>query len=607
MSTTNRPVWEEAFWPRLQGPHASRLAARIKLPNHNDWQPCAVLDIGPGGCGIRLEHSGRELHEGDIVTVELKPSGRDRVLRKMTVRSLTQLDLDKADAADAPKVIGLKVAGEPLPDAALMPEGQLEVELAELELLTEHAQRMWQAEQDNHKWLSLRGRVVVASTSGLLGFVAIGLIVAGADSKLNLLAGVGGAGDLLFWVGIVSAFGIAFGLLVCILSVVLYVWHAEEDSGVLRARSDFGNVGKHHFETQPTLLSVYAPYLFEVVLREDRMRLISRAIKRIGCCSKGYWLGMRWRWRWTVREEARRRHAPPGRLARGVSWVLARRPASWLARGTSWTMARRPARWLAPPARWLGRVLRWGWVRAVYVFWILRQPVFFLVPMLRPSLLARRAMNQVYREYIVSVYERKQRRQEFIYEVEKDRAERLGYPYEHDHIDAMPKLNGHYAEPLTRTSSYYLQFAEAFCHRYLGRQRMAEEGTGRNDFSFFDLDRLSPALSTLRPVGWRVLISTYFSAQQMRSSNWNLWYRVRRSERWFALGLVSVAVFFVVNAVNGIFIQRMASPVAPLRATIQGGTLRIEHDDGTDPPTPGAGDDAGAAGPAAPTRRTIGP
>jgi|GEM_PF-5143330 len=566
MSTMNRPVWEGAYWPRLQGPHASRLAARIKLPGRNDWEPCAVLDIGPGGCGVRLGSAGQEPSAGTIVTVELKPSGHDRVLRKMAVRSLTDVDLDASGAPNPAKVIGLKVLGEPLPDAALMPEGQLEVELAELELLTEHAQRMWQAEQDNHKWLSLRGRVVVASTSGLLGFVAIGLIVAGADAKLNLLAGVGMAGDVLFWIGIFSALGIAMGLLVCILSVVLYVWHSEEDSGVLAARSDFGNVGKHHFETQPTLLSVYAPYLFEVVLREDRMRWLSRVVKRVGCCSRGYWLGIRWRWKWTVREEVRRRRALPG----------------WLAWTASMVLDRRPGRWVAKPVRWLGRVCRWAWVRAVYAFWCVRQPVFFLIPMLRPSVLARRAMNQVYREYIVSVYERKQRRQGFIYEVEKDRAERLGYPYEHDHIDAMPRLHGHYAEPLTRPGSYYLQFAEAFCHRYLGRQRMTEEGTGRDGFTYFDLDRLSPALSTLRPVGWRVLISTYFSAQQMRSSNWNLWYRVRRSERWFALGLVSVASFFVVNAVNGIVIQRMASPTAPLRATIEGGELRIQHSDSTD-------------------------
>ncbi len=560
MDTPNEPVWEDAFWPRLQGPHASRLAARIRLQGDIEWKPCAVLDIGPGGCGVRLEHPGQDPDTGATVTIELKPAGCDRILRTMTVRTLTSVDRDETEDADAPKVIGLEVQGERLPDAALMPEGQLEIELAELELLTEHAQRMWQAEQDNHKWLSLRGRVVVASTSGLLGFVAIGLIVAGADSKLNLLADSSNASNLLFWIGIVSALGIALGLLVCILSVVLYVRHAEEDSGVLRARSDFGNVGKHHFETQPTLMSVYAPYLFEVVLREDRTRWPSRFLKRAGCFRNGYWLALRWRWAWTVQEEARPRQKPTWR---SLLWHLWLHGHPRVHRGV--------------------RALRWAWVRAVYAFWCVRQPVFFLVPMLRPSILARRAMNQVYREYIVSVYERMRRRHGFIYTVEKERAEHLGYPYEHDHIDAMPKLNGHYAEPLTRTSSYYLQFAEGFCHRYLGRQRMAEEGTGRQGIAYFDLDRLSPALSTLRPVGWRVLISTYFSAQQMRSANWNLWFRVRRSERRFALGLLLVAGFFVVNATNGIVIQRMAAPTAPLRATIENGELRIEHSSSASP------------------------
>jgi len=243
-------------------------------------------------------------------------------------------------------------------------------------------------------------------------------------------------------------------------------------------------------------------------------------------------------------------------------------------------------------------VARRGWLAVRLGFWTLRQALFLVAPMLRPSVIARRAMNQVYREYIVLAYERKNPRQQFIAGCEKERVERLNYPYPHDHMDTLGKLNAMYAEPLTKTSSYYLQFAEGFCKRYLGRDLAAEEGTGREGISYFDLDRLSPAIASIRPVGWRVLISTYFSAQQMRSSNWNMWYRVRRSERWFASGLIVVTASFVASAFFGVLVQRAATPVAPISVHAEGGGLLIRHHQ--DPPPQARPETLPEAGPQGP-------
>ncbi|MGD1916075.1 MAG: hypothetical protein ACFCBV_07800 [Phycisphaerales bacterium] len=522
----------DAFWPRTQGPHPSVLSARLQRAGESRWLMCAVLDLGPEGCRVRVKTEDEPPQENSIVTVGFQANGGGEVIRRMRVCPNPERKSVGAGSVD-PRVLGLEVLDGPLPASVLMPEGLLDLERAELELVTGHAQRMWQAEMDNHKWLSLRGRVVIASTSGLLGIVAIGLIVAGADAKLNLLAGAGASGDVMFWVGIVSAVGIALGLLACISSVVLYIWHTEEDSGILRTRSDFGNIGRHHFDTQPTIFSVYTPYLFEEILRDERRAMLGRFLKRYEWVRFGLRRAKRWQMRWLV--DGYRKHEDRGQRD--------------------------------PDKRRMRREL-WLWYRFQWI--AIAAPVF------RPSNIARRSVNIGYREYIERVYQGMSYRRRFI--GMRERVE-TSPDHDDDNLDTLGTLNPTYAEPLTRTSSYYLQFAEGFCHRYLGRHRdNLPCPTGRDGITYFDLEQQTPAMAALRPVGWRVLTSTYFAAQQMRSANWNLWYRVRRSERRFALGLLLVAGFFVVNATNGILIQRAAAPTPPLDVSFgEDGVVRVEH------------------------------
>jgi|GEM_PF-4399903 len=102
--------------------------------------------------------------------------------------------------------------------------------------------------------------------------------------------------------------------------------------------------------------------------------------------------------------------------------------------------------------------------------------------------------------------------------------------------------------------SFYLQYPKAFVERYGGQHETTSDTTNYagEKQRFKDLDRKSQRSRDFpfTPRGWRPFISVYFSAQQLRVSNWNLWFRVKKAERRFvsAVFLIGAAVLLAILA-----------------------------------------------------------
>ncbi|GAB5496761.1 MAG: hypothetical protein Phyf2KO_18410 [Phycisphaerales bacterium] len=101
---------------------------------------------------------------------------------------------------------------------------------------------------------------------------------------------------------------------------------------------------------------------------------------------------------------------------------------------------------------------------------------------------------------------------------------------------------------LIRSSAFYLQYADGFIDEFLNGL-----GIGEMEYRFSPkgmpyhaAKNTDPGLqgesdaNGLQPIAWRSMISAYYATQQLRTSNWNLWVRVKRCEHLFILGIVLV-------------------------------------------------------------------
>lgn len=157
-------------------------------------------------------------------------------------------------------------------------------------------------------------------------------------------------------------------------------------------------------------------------------------------------------------------------------------------------------------------------------------------------------------------------------------------PHKRDYVDGkLVRRLRYYAihrdssmDALVRNSAFYLQFAEGFVADYLnglGRDQtdvwVTNNGIAYHTYrpNQMDIDarhiesgqpidrkdaeaQYSNAESEKRramrpfpdrlPLAWRSVISAYFATQQQRTANWNLWFRVKRCERYFIAGIILV-------------------------------------------------------------------
>lgn len=428
------------------------------------------------------------------------------------------------------------VTTPPQPTTTSPDDGGLRIE--ELKLLMEHADRMWNAEEESRRRLSLRGRVVVASTSGLLGFIAIGLIVAGSDSKLNLVTDA----DLQRWFTIFTVIGtggIAIGLLACIRAVITYVAHTEEDSGVHRVQTDFNAISANYHDIRPDLYTVCPSYAFLTALHAEKGYLLGYFF-HARVFFAGFVTGIRIRYRWSIK--------------RGGSHLKS-----------------------AP----------------YFLIYTCFQLASFLLPGTRCSRFLRHSIDRSYLNWVIRYMNRANDKRFFVREQLRDiqhaevkakstskvkKTDRpIKMPYLEEDVDS---TKPQHMRVLAHAPSYFLQFDRSFTAENLGRPNTPKQ---KSESFEFDPDSVPVEGVPLRNVTWRAFISTYFAAQHLRACNWNLWFRVRKTERLFAFGLSVVAFSFIITAGTGEFIQKFSTPVPPMRIDLQDGKLFLEHNPSGNP------------------------
>jgi len=98
---------------------------------------------------------------------------------------------------------------------------------------------------------------------------------------------------------------------------------------------------------------------------------------------------------------------------------------------------------------------------------------------------------------------------------------------------------------MVKSSSYYMQFAESYGWKFLGRNKAMPLAVANPTGSGRPHAELDPSTTKFTRAEWRVFTSTYFSAQDLRSRNWNLWFRIKRAEREFLLSFVVIFISFL--------------------------------------------------------------
>ncbi len=108
---------------------------------------------------------------------------------------------------------------------------------------------------------------------------------------------------------------------------------------------------------------------------------------------------------------------------------------------------------------------------------------------------------------------------------------------------------------LAISPNFQLQFSELFCAEHIG---LEIDGRYRPDANVFGADVHMPdrasdhKIAQHEPVLWRIFVSTYITAQEIRSQNFNLFVRIKRSEEMLARGVRSLlySVIFAIFAIG---------------------------------------------------------
>ena len=493
-----------------------------------------VVNLSSSGCLI--EHKPGLFDAHDALELSLLLSdGSERVVRATVVKDESRADRTSLDGARQNTPVAFSRL---LARSEFFWEERFDREKPrdDVGTLIEHAERMLKTEEREAEKLINRGRLLVGSTSGLLGFVAIGLIVAGADFTLNLLP-FEKQQKLFGYLSLAGTTGIAIGLLTCISAVIAFVVHDEEDSGVLNSRIDFGPIGRMYAATQPNIGSVSPSYIFLSILRHEK-GLIGRFFFLY--LFRHFWRGF---------------------------FKGARDRIIW-----SWNRAKHGK---FPAARWIACPLYWG-------LWFLGQIIATILPGTRLSRFVRRRIDDEYLSWIIRQSEQSFEWDAFI-EAQMNESEKHKLVVRYSYRSERPTRPDQAHHPvLAQSTGYYLQFSEGFAEKWLGRATGAKNETEIREpvGTYFELDErtLLPSGPRFHEPTWRTFISTYFTAQQRRSKNWNLWFRVRRAERIFTFGILIIAGAFILTAISGELVRKFAQPVASVTATLDAetGTVTIK-------------------------------
>lgn len=395
------------------------------------------------------------------------------------------------------------------------------------QLLIDHASQMWDAELEEFRRFTNRGRLILVSTTALLGFVSAVAIVARPGERLSEANGTAFVLGLIFLVsGLVLISAGLFGL---IRAATIYVNHGEEDAGSLPNPVHFGEIGDRWWVTQPTIDTIEERYL------------LALCIRRLAWIRKG----SNWHRRITMRLKRSLAEYRVKKLRDQLFHALANNPdALQLAQ-------RRYRKFIR-----YSKNNKSGQNTPRFTPLKNRGPRDMASMIIAIEVLvARRADPRATPKETLKLIERKIG--DLVSRVESGRVSKDDF--------FRAKIDDHNVDLLhpalmVRASSYYLQFSEAFGWLYGGRCKhpiTKRNPTGsRRAFSELDLS----TTDAFDEPSWRVFISKYFAAQNFRSSNWNLWFRVKRAERRFLVSFWMIFASFLLLSVGEGIMSMLIEP-----------------------------------------------
>ncbi len=401
-------------------------------------------------------------------------------------------------------------------------------------LLLKHAEMMWDAEVRNFQRYDTRGKMIVASTTAMIGFISTIAIISNPSKSVVGLEGA------VFWASlsllVVGFLFIVSGFYGLITSAMIFVNHNEEDAGSLPNPDQFAEIGELWWATQPTLGTVEERYVLALAVR--RLTWITSRGSKLNKYRMRF---LRWR---CGRKVYRLRDQIFVELRNNESLFdyCKKRLERYFKYNGSQTdppgMPTYASRRDRGPRDVASLIL------AIYIYEQKRK---------QGRVAAKKIIDGItsdFRCFLRKVSDHKHccccsesGGGDARYSEEIDKYIFPGSAFLGDGRGAdllHPSI-------MVRSSSYYLQFAEAFSWRFLGKSKTVSgtenpTGSGRT-YSVLDVRHLQACKFSEEQ--WRMFTSTYFAAQNLRSTNWNLWFRVKRAERRFLFSLSFVYLAFV--------------------------------------------------------------
>ncbi len=410
----------------------------------------------------------------------------------------------------------IKSDGEPAQSAREAPPRRGAASRQEsAEAMIAHARYMVECEREVYVSLTQRGKVIVAATSGLLGFVSVVLLVTTPASVLGMMATDQHPVEPWLTGGFVVASVILIaGLVRSIASISAYVKNHDEERGMIDHPTSFGEVALDWYKTHPSIHTVSLLYLVDMALQERFYGSITQVPARLRCLFKVFLMI------WEVDDLNVKKRLK--RTKATIAYV------SFVASGGTWPRIR-----FTPEAH--------DKVKTQVKTWLLEAN---------------------FNRYLVP----------------EDKL---------PHVDHYPKM--------ATSATYYLQFAEGFAVDRLGvyghQRKQAKAADSKSDGHLVNAgapyrERAEPSADM--PPGmsqweWRIFTSTYITAQRLRSSNWNLWWRVRSCERFFVHGITLITIAFGIAAGCTGMASYLNQPVTRVQLSTPTGEAAF-HSDPTAPP-----------------------
>ena len=421
---------------------------------------------------------------------------------------------------------------------------------------------MWASEIENYYRFTGRGRLIVGATAAILAFASAAVFLGSPEDIIKAATSVKNMylQYIIRAMIVLGAVLILFGLLTCILSAARYIIHAEEDSGYLSKKSDFRAMNGYWWLRQPTAETVEEYYFMRSLIHSlpwKTRRLgyyhPGNLIQRASRSWHKFLLFLAWR---SLAKSIENAPVNTNNTQNGTEAANAELQ-KWLKD----VSGDRPIRHRGPyelAALGIGlHILKEEYRRKDTEF----EQAISISNKIR--MLVKDIKNKKHTAPTAFLPKIKQR--------PKDKR-------------VASKLEMLSPEVLVKSSSYYMQFSEEHAYLYAGGKYSAErQGIPKAPIAkrqWIDFDESSARKDArkkkvpptfLDANDWRVLTSVYYAAQDLRSTNWNVWYRVKISERLFVYGVLFIVCGFAFSvfsfATYAICAPREIIPAGPQSQT----------------------------------------